>query len=668
MGTLGDRDGRFPPSVGANPDTRRMVKFDLDAATRSRVLDAIDRAFHHDPLFWDPKLESAGAELISRFQLRDPRGGTQIFSKAADEALRAVVSMIHSALDSTLVSWSTVANALRDQLDGVLVDVEKFDLDAALDGVLRHAGDEVVPRTVFIPILGLALPTGRSMTGAGWRLVTFSDEDAKQVNSATRAESPFAKHLADEVASHFLGRPCLIVDAVCDGPTAEKRAQETMRRLVAVLRFLACAHADGARHPRRPRVYAGPVRHHSAARMITLGGAGGPSRRRGPYGPSDEPYAPSAEHLDSLESIGAGAQLYELVGRDPKTDLERALLQAVLWIGDAEDEDNEAAAFQKYWTAVEALVSSHASQHKSLRLSTVIPIILACGDVRWISCTEIVATGKAVKKSYALRGVVVHQGDYARLRVDSVREVCRWAHRVATGYAHLAARGYTTTARCEAEAQLIWEGHQGPPSWKTPRLRTGRRPGVGALWTALYSWMGSAAEIQCDRSLPSWFVEGGLIASLKRSLAAAGARVTQPDPAVDRRRPRRADSSTFEAKLDGHRYAFSCKTRRVTLRTRRDVGRVVPPVGVAETVEVTNDGRSHDVRAIFTIVDRMPTPEMGDAAACLDAGSAHALIWVPRGGSSPGPSGDEEVRLRVGLLLSLDMTARDPNRSGGSTS
>lgn len=366
-----------------------MVRFELDAATRTRVLDDIDRAFHHAPLFLDPKTGNAGPELLSRFQLRAPEGGMHFFSKAADESLRAVVSEIHRALDPAIVSWSTIANALRDQLDNVLVDVEKFDLDAALDGVLRHAGDQVVPRTVFIPILGLTLPAGRTMGGAGWKLAAFTEDDAKRVNPTATLDTPFGKHLVDETTAHFLGRPCLIVDATCDGPAAEKRAQATARRLVAILRFLACAHADGARHPRRPRIYAGPVRQHSAARMITLGGAGGPSIHRGPSGPSDEPYAPSAEHLDRLESIGAGSRLYELVGPDPKSELEQALLQAVLWIADAEDEDNDAAAFQKYWTAVEAIVSSHASQQKALRLSTVIPIVLACGDVRWIPCTEI---------------------------------------------------------------------------------------------------------------------------------------------------------------------------------------------------------------------------------------------------------------------------------------
>lgn len=167
----------------------------------------------------------------------------------------------------------------------------------------------------------------------------------------------------------------------------------------------------------------------------------------------------------------------QILSKPDKTELEKAILTAIYWIGEAQNDYIFESAYIKFWTALETLFSIPDKDNmKSIKcpqcntsietiadkkgitksLSTGVAILLAFGGYRFIEINDVKRIFKAVEKLYDKRSEIIHRGIYGNVTPFELADVCKYAVWCVLTCLGLRAQGYETLKQIKEETNRLY--------------------------------------------------------------------------------------------------------------------------------------------------------------------------------------------------------------------
>lgn len=387
-------------------------------------------------------------QLLSR-ELRLPDNRSVFMSDAAYESLRTIVSIIHAAdVFEANAEFSDVWSACRAVVQECLANGVMPENGAELVSMTQ---DKVKPQidefTFVVPLEGVTLDL--KVLRFGVVSMVPSTADWLSINARRPAED-LAKGLARSMKA-----PCWLVGSVTGTYKAAQRKFELLARLTAgLLGILAAATYEGGAEGFRIRavivpedgirsgttlaVWSKTIQELSFARRMA---AGQPFRL-------DETLL---KKMKSAESVVSDA--IATVQRQPRNDVEEAIVKAVYWYADAHLDSIEVMRFVKFWSCIETFFPAPKNITQNVCLGAT--AVLAYGPLRSIPLVDYHATKTRLTTLYGLRSGAVHHAKHDHVSSRDIEQLSQWAAWLVLNVVAMNKRGLTERSTLLAECQRL---------------------------------------------------------------------------------------------------------------------------------------------------------------------------------------------------------------------
>lgn len=379
------------------------------------------------------------------------------------EALYDFVEELHPFCGRNICSSSTLLDATKDQIKEYFSSEERKPFEWHLARIVSSVRSQDKRRFFIKGLNGLELVDLTEVQVGSWRLVDFTEAEAKSLLDKISGDQSWKEHISQLFTGEFIRRRCLLIAARGDCDQARVNADRIARFVINTFRYGICIHIA---HTARVHEYGID----SAHRPPTWGlnyfqyelesgeanlGKGSQHRLS---------YKLTAANLQIMKEEWHFEELWSLIEKETLTDVEASIVEAVNWLGDAQQDESNHIAFLKYWIALEALITGYEKNKVTTRLQTAIPILLSSGPKN-------VPTPAEVERMYDLRSGIIHGGKTPSVRRSDVNKLCTWAYGCIAVYINFRKLGYTTREQIYKQAQRIYSLKSGGKGTKS--LRSG---------------------------------------------------------------------------------------------------------------------------------------------------------------------------------------------------
>jgi len=387
-------------------------------------------------------------QLLSReLRLHDNR--SVFMSDAAYESLRTIVSIIHAAdVFEDNAEFSDVWSACRAVVQGCLANGVMPENGAELVAMTTEKVNPQIDEFTFVvPLEGVTLEL--EVLRFGVVSIVPSTADWLLANARKPTED-LAKGLALSMKA-----PCWLVGSVRGTYKAAERKIELLARLTAgLLGILAAATYEGGAEGFRIRavmvpedgtrsgttlaVWSKTIQELSFARRMAAGQ---------PF-PLDETFLKKMNSADSVVSDAIAT-----VQRQPRNDLEEAIVKAVYWYADAHLDSIEVMRFVKFWSCIETFFPAPKNITKTVCLGAT--AVLVYGPLRSIPLADYQATKTRLTALYGLRSGAVHHAKHDHVSSRDIEELSQWAAWLVLNVVALNKRGVSERSTLLEECQRL---------------------------------------------------------------------------------------------------------------------------------------------------------------------------------------------------------------------
>jgi hypothetical protein len=380
---------------------------------------------------------------VPYFEIR----GQWIFAKDfVKKTVSEIADLLRAEMGPDRFATSTIVEIIRGEIGTHFSHQEPSSFEWHRHRILENIRSRDHRRQYLRVVAGLKLKNLNQVSFGSWTICHLSEERAKEFSALGSAAEDWRAHV-ESVLKDFVGKACIIVESRGDNEQSRLNAERIGRYAVDCLRLLMSMHAApiGAQHV--IGISLDTLRQHK----ITGCSFDFDTQYHTIRFDSDYPrqnYSLRTENIQKIEEIVGTEQMWSLIEKENRTDLEDSIVTAITWFGEAQQETDGHLAYVKYWTCLEALVTGHEKEQIVSRLKTTIPILVSQGPGE-------VPSKSRVDKAYDLRSKILHRGSRARLTAPDLNEVCNWAWQCIIVSLNLMSRGYETRQQIEEQARKI---------------------------------------------------------------------------------------------------------------------------------------------------------------------------------------------------------------------
>lgn len=143
-----------------------------------------------------------------------------------------------------------------------------------------------------------------------------------------------------------------------------------------------------------------------------------------------------------LASNNIVVRAFEIFRSDKKTDLEKAITNAIYWYSDAHRDIVLTMKLIKYWSCVETFFSMDKKDiTKSVSIG--LTAVLVYGGYKFVPEKEYISFKKRIAKLYDLRSHAVHRASYKHVSERDISELSQWIAWMIINMISFVERGYT---------------------------------------------------------------------------------------------------------------------------------------------------------------------------------------------------------------------------------
>lgn len=370
------------------------------------------------------------------------------------DAFQELVSILRDHAGNHLFSWSSVYETVKKKLIRVLVYGDGAKASQILRDIAGALREMIHPQKVLLPISGIELQDC-VIEFNNWKIEHFNSSEIDSFMSKVMDGPDWKDSIHDTLSKDYIGRPIFQISLEGEPAQAADNAVSHLRYVLNTLRYAALMHGENHYNARTVRV---GIDTHTAKRdwMISFREDCGQVGFRTVPGELTQPFKITMANLETYRYNLKLQDLWELFDQQQKTDLEMAIIDALKWIGEAQNENDRHIAFIKYWTSLEALLTGYQNDKITDRLSISLPPIL--GQV----AGEKPPSKNSVKKMYSLRSDMLHGRGLIDISYRDLCTVSKWASNCLLVCLDLRSRGYNTRATIFAQSARLAKLKQNP--------------------------------------------------------------------------------------------------------------------------------------------------------------------------------------------------------------
>lgn len=341
---------------------------------------------------------------------------------------------------------ATIVDIIREELKTHFSGNEGRPFEWHFDRILAAIKSRDHRRQYIRIVAGLELKSLDEVSYGSWTIRNFSEQEATQFLNLGSAAEDWRAHMGNVLKREFIGKTCILVNSCGDEEQSRLNADRIAKYAINCLRLLMSIHAApiNAQHVIGISLDT-PAGHNTTACSFDFD-----SQYHGVVldWPSRQKYGLKAENIQHLRDIPGVDQMWSLIEKENRSDLEDSLVTAITWFGEAQKENDFHVTYVKYWTSIEALVTGHEKEQIVSRLKRAIPVLVSQGPGD-------VPSRSQVNKAYDLRSKILHNGSQVRLGAADLNQICNWAWQCIIVSLHLTTRGYKTRQQVEEQSNRI---------------------------------------------------------------------------------------------------------------------------------------------------------------------------------------------------------------------
>ncbi len=388
-------------------------------------------------------------QLLSR-QLQLAGNRQLLMSDAGYGALQDIVRTIYEAnLFDDEAEFSDVWSACRDVIQDLWSQEKMPDDGHEMVALVRAKVAPLIDDFTFVvPLQGVELKVPIFPLGAV--MVVPSTEAWLSTNARGATDGKLASGIARSMEA-----PCWLVSgAKGTYRTAERKFEQLARLAVGLISILAAGSYEGGAEGFRIRAVLAPEDGTSSGSTMAVWSKTRQDLSFARRMAAGQPYALDDRLLSEISRADSVIpRAIEIVLRQPRTDLEEAIVKAVFWYADAHRDSFEVMRFIKFWSCIEAFFPAPDQITQNVALGAT--AVLVYGPLRSVPPSEYQATKKRLVALYGDRSRAVHHGKHDHVTSQDVADLSQWAAWLVLNAVALSKGGMTERSALLAECQRL---------------------------------------------------------------------------------------------------------------------------------------------------------------------------------------------------------------------
>ncbi len=401
-------------------------------------------------LFKSPSIKIRNKECFFKKELMP------LFNELVDEIYKIDTLKTH-------VTYNTVYTKVKDQIQETLLSnlegVSKSFNDI-FPVLLTQIANECKNYDFFWQVKGISISDKFQIDFGGACLFVFDKNDMVYVENLEKDVS-FRQSVKSTIEESLLNKTCIKCNCYGDIGFAETLGLNKAQMVLNIFRFMFC-------YLYPEYVYQNVIKINLVTNMmvgkdnfisinhddksVTLHWDSSKSAR--------QDYPVNQELINAFKVNCFWDDLVLILTKDQKNDLEKALSNAIYWIGEAQNEWTPQIAFIKFWTAIEALTYNLPNNKDVTNaIITNVSTLLIYGGYHYFHVDEYWKLRELVSKLYGKRSRIIHDGVLETVDHNELSKVCKYSTQMVSEFLFLCSLGYSKFEQVREQAERLHENH-----------------------------------------------------------------------------------------------------------------------------------------------------------------------------------------------------------------
>ena len=364
--------------------------------------------------------------------------------------LNEFVDLISKTLgNADVLTDSTIFNACLNELEQDIARIYDtktvIKIEDIVDNISTRLGQKLDTYVIFSALVGINIDDLNEIELGSSSIVKFTN-DLKQgiIRDQYNLVAKDAEFYSNFIDKNLIDKVCFRHVITGDYDTAKRISRLLSREFLNYFRFIICFLANYSIHE-------SPIRLRMEEEYISNGESflALPSKSSTPvvsWGIGFQNLSPLLINLDRIKELKDNLFLNDyiaMVWAKERSHLDGIIINAIHWIGEAQNEIDFDAAFLKYWTSIEAVFTRRHKDNITENLAKSVSILIAFSDYQFIKIDDHNKIYRAVKDLYVIRSKIIHVGIRYRVTHKNLNEICKYASWVIASLFCLRSRGYS---------------------------------------------------------------------------------------------------------------------------------------------------------------------------------------------------------------------------------
>ncbi len=307
--------------------------------------------------------------------------------------------------------YNTVYHAVFDVLRQVVEGKTIGNFSSViLDKVSKDLEDEYDQREYHFPLKGIKFTDITEFDFGDVRIYDFTEQQLQACLAQAKESGDEVEWMENFLRQCFLNKPVAAVTSYGDRDCAKTKAREKARLTINYLRFLICVLLHSRTHENLIKIsfederFAGTIQSmYKSSKSKFIGTSSGVGRR------NIEDFPMVAARIQELRDQNFYDDISSFAFSSSQTEIEKAVVSAIYWTGEAQNDYDTESAFLKYWTALESVFTTEYTEITE-NLARGVSSFLVFSHFRFAQLPELKGISREVKRLYKLRSKIAHRG------------------------------------------------------------------------------------------------------------------------------------------------------------------------------------------------------------------------------------------------------------------